>query len=152
MPSPPSPVAGEFLQQSSSPGCSYPWLPRSCRAQRSWGGRRAAQETGKGFCHLLHTPAQHPVHPESFCWGTAALRASPTPDRDPDLLWSLQFAHMWQGMSPYKRMQQTNDSTEKSRNPQNLLLEHLQQDDQPHKYCMRRMWEKVCRVQLSEPG
>lgn len=41
-------------------------LPDSPAAlQRSWGGRRAAQETGKGFYPLLHTPAQHPVHSES---------------------------------------------------------------------------------------
>lgn len=57
-------------------GCSCLTALQHCRAQRSWGGRRAAQETEKGFCQLLHTPAQYPVHSESLCWGTAALMAS----------------------------------------------------------------------------
>lgn len=93
IPSPGCPsCTGSACAQPGSPASAAAW--QSCRAQRSWAGRRAAQ--GRDFCQLLHTPAQHPGHSESLCRGTAALRHLHS-RKESWLFWIPpgQWAHTW---------------------------------------------------------
>lgn len=111
MPSLPSPRgrrAPSPVIPSPGPSLSLPSHTRSallglaaqvlhhCGAQGTWAGRRAAQETGKGHCQLLHTPAQHPGHSEGFTPTSAGTQQHswhlPTPERDPGLFWPFHQA------------------------------------------------------------
>lgn len=153
----PSPsYTGSARALPGSPGSAAAWQSCSTAGHRGAGeGEGQPRRQGRVFTNCC-------THLHSTQWTLKASAGAqqlswhlPSPERDAHSFWSLH-KDTWHacghGMWPYRRMKQMNDSTEKSRKLQNLLLEHLQQDEQPHKCSMRRIQEKVCRVQLSDPG